>query len=288
MSSDLQRVAQGLIDALDQNPRAAAELNYTANQCMELAAQIAELAVILPEAAVAAEYLAQAARDCGEAAQLVASATVVGRTWAVDAVGAAAGASPDAPVARDAIAGNAQPRRPAPKDDSAERGSIDQRERRGPRIKGGQRDAMDEDAEGERESPAPLNVPEILARLPVRETAGRRRAKTRGIWVDTSGEEREIVSGQDEYQLKAAAWVKERGLGPPPHTLLIDSHVEVKFAMLMREQQLVDETIVINSPPCPGDWGCDQMLEAFLPPGASLTVHAPAFSKTYRGKGLAE
>lgn len=30
------------------------------------------------------------------------------------------------------------------------------------------------------------------------------------------------------------------------------------------------------------------MLEAFLPPGASLTVHAPEFSKTYRGKGPAE
>lgn len=109
MSSDLQRVAQGLIDALDQNPRAAADLTSAANQCMDLANQVAELAVILPEAA-AAEYLAEAARACGEAGQLVAGATSVGRTWAVEAVGGGVSGAGAAPAGRDAAAGNS-PRR---------------------------------------------------------------------------------------------------------------------------------------------------------------------------------
>lgn len=54
MPSDLERIAQGLIEYLDANPRIAAEFGGAAAQCQELAAQVAELAVLLPEAAAAA------------------------------------------------------------------------------------------------------------------------------------------------------------------------------------------------------------------------------------------
>lgn len=106
MASDLERIAQGLIDYLDANPRMAAELGAAAAECQQLAAQVAELAVMLPEAAAAAEYLQQAANDCGEAAQLSAGATVIGRNWAIEAVGASGPTAGDRPGSRDAAAGN--------------------------------------------------------------------------------------------------------------------------------------------------------------------------------------
>lgn len=90
---------------MDQDPRAAADLTNAAALCTDLANQIAELAVILPEAAAAAEYLAEAARACGDAGQLVAGATTVGRTWAAETVGAAS-SSGVTPASRDAAAGS--------------------------------------------------------------------------------------------------------------------------------------------------------------------------------------
>lgn len=106
MASDLERIAQGLIDYLDANPRMAAELGAAAAECQQLAAQVAELTVMLPEAAAAAEYLQHAANDCGEAAQLSARATVIGRNWATEAVGASGPTEGDRPGSRDAAAGN--------------------------------------------------------------------------------------------------------------------------------------------------------------------------------------
>lgn len=94
MPSDLERIAQGLIDYLDQNPRMSADLRNAGGQCMELASLVGELAVLLPGAAAAAEHLAAAAHACDEAATLSANATTLGRTWAISAVGGAAGPSP--------------------------------------------------------------------------------------------------------------------------------------------------------------------------------------------------
>lgn len=84
----------------------------------------------------------------------------------------------------------------------------------------------------------------------------------------------------------AEALAARKGLGrQPPAKLAITSHVEVKFAIQMRERGLRDETIVINKPPCTGGAGCDDMLPYFLPDGATLTVYGPdGFKKTYRGR----
>lgn len=68
-------------------------------------------------------------------------------------------------------------------------------------------------------------------------------------------------------------------------------HVEVKFAMRMREQGRMRETIVIDRRVCGRDetdsgepFTCDKMLKWFLPPGAELVVvERDGTSQTYRG-----
>ncbi|MFC0627892.1 DNA/RNA non-specific endonuclease [Kribbella deserti] len=109
MASDLERIAQGLVDYLDANPRIAADLSGAAAECQELAGLAAELSIILPEAAAVAEYLHQAAHDCGQAAQLSAHAAVIGRTWAVEALGGGITQRPSGAITRDAPAGNLDP-----------------------------------------------------------------------------------------------------------------------------------------------------------------------------------
>jgi hypothetical protein len=42
VASDLQRIAQGLLDSLDENLRAAVDLRNAASQCQELAALLAD------------------------------------------------------------------------------------------------------------------------------------------------------------------------------------------------------------------------------------------------------
>ncbi|MFC0624549.1 hypothetical protein [Kribbella deserti] len=93
MASDLERIAQGLLDYLEQNPRMSADLRQAAGECQELASLVGELAILLPGAAAAAEHLAAAAHACDEAAALSANATTIGRTWAIAAVGGSAGSS---------------------------------------------------------------------------------------------------------------------------------------------------------------------------------------------------
>ena len=86
---------------------------------------------------------------------------------------------------------------------------------------------------------------------------------------------------QDLYR-EAEEFAIEHRLGNPAGTLSITSHVEIKFAMLMWRRGLRDATIVINNLPCKGDSSCEEWLDKFLPPGATLTVHGPDnFKQTY-------
>lgn len=245
MPSDLQRVAQSLVDCLDQMPGIAAHLQRLAARCRENAGVLAGFASANPAARVAALQLDAAARACEEAANMASVAPQKARQWAEQMV-------------RGARTSDGSP-------------------------SGGRRDAADR-SRPTGSGASPLDVAEILNRIPKQESFGRRRGKTRGLWTDAQGDEHDLVSGADEYQRRAAAWVKQLRMGPPPHTLVIDSHVEIKFAMLMRARGLRDETIIINNPPCSDEWGCDANLERFLAPGAKLTVIAPGFKKIYRGK----
>ncbi|MFD7158312.1 DNA/RNA non-specific endonuclease [Kribbella sp. NPDC059898] len=81
MASDLERVAQGLVECLDQVPAVVAHLQRTAQRCRDNAAFAAQLGAQQP-----ALYLDAAARACEQAAHVAAQAAPKAREWADRAV----------------------------------------------------------------------------------------------------------------------------------------------------------------------------------------------------------
>lgn len=110
-------------------------------------------------------------------------------------------------------------------------------------------------------------------------------AKTHGYWVDSAGIRHGLLSGKhEEWYHQANQHAAQLGLVPPGWSMSIASHVEVKFAMRMRQNRIRKATIVINKIPCPDRFGCHRNLAKFLPDGAELTVYGPdGFQHTYRG-----
>ena len=123
----------------------------------------------------------------------------------------------------------------------------------------------------------------MLAELPARSP----RDKTRGLWVDDHGKKHPLISGEhDPWHQHANQFVGEHRLVPAPGTMVITSHVEVKFAMRMRADKIRRATIVVNKAPCDGEHGCHERLPEFLPEGSELTVYGPeGFRHTYQSKG---
>jgi hypothetical protein len=85
MPSDLQRVAQGLVECLDEVPAVVIHLQHTAERCRENAA----LAVAASQgrATVAAQQLDAAARACEEAAHYLSMAPPKAKAWATRLIG---------------------------------------------------------------------------------------------------------------------------------------------------------------------------------------------------------
>lgn len=236
MPSDLQRVAQGLVDCLDQIPGIVASLQRLAARFRENASLVAD-STSNPAARIAALQLDAAARACDDAAHYAAMAPPAAKAWAEQMVSGVRTADT----------------RPA-----AQRG-VTAEDRRNPGAA----------------------ATELLDKLPKR----RPDDKTRGFRVGGDPDTPELISGHDEYQQKAKEFIFNRKLGPQPHhRLAIESHVEVKFAMMMRERGLTNETIVINNVPCDIPYGCKRYLKDILPPGARLTVVAPGFKHTFIGR----
>lgn len=104
--------------------------------------------------------------------------------------------------------------------------------------------------------------------------------------MDEHGTRHELTSGEHDRWHQLA---KQRALDldlVPSGTAGITSHVEVKFAMRMRETGMARATIAVNKLPCRGVLGCHENLPDFLPAGSELTVYGPSgFSHTYRGRG---
>jgi hypothetical protein len=86
MPSELQRVARGLVDCLDDVPAVVAHLRRTADRCRENA-QIALIASH-GQATVAAQQLDAAARACEAAAHYLSMSPPKARAWAERLVGA--------------------------------------------------------------------------------------------------------------------------------------------------------------------------------------------------------
>lgn len=153
---------------------------------------------------------------------------------------------------------------------AAGRSGVGSAQRRGPEVTGG----------AGRVDPAAQAV--IRGKLPVRDSPY---AKTKGVWFDRDGEQVDLLSGHDDVREAAEDLRIRMKLAPTTVT----AHVEVKFAMMMRERGLADETIYINNKPCEGPESCRRYLPVFLPPGARLTVHWPGAAPiTFEGKASDE
>lgn len=281
--SELQRVAQVLVAALDEAPRVVDYLLRAAQKCRENAGYIGHLSNN-SAAQMAAMQLDEAARRCEEAAHYLAQAPPKARGWAEQMVSGRRTAEPSGgshgqkPNASRGAAPPAERRR---NDDQAE--SEARRVRKAQEADEASPDDLPVHRDPEQFAPV---VREILERLPVRG----RRDRTRGVWVAADGNEHELISGVDDYTADTERFMDEHGIAIAPGDITLGSHVEVKFAMFMRKRGLTDEIITINNWPCPGPYGCDENLFRFLPDGARLTVFGPAgFKETYprsdEGKG---
>jgi hypothetical protein len=108
------------------------------------------------------------------------------------------------------------------------------------------------------------------------------RRRTHGRWIGPDGQARPIVSGEDELYAESVKAFPALGLrrGLPRRA----SDVEMKLAAYMRNHGIRSATAVINNIPCPGPYGCDELVPVLLPEGCTLTVHGPNnFTKTYQG-----
>jgi hypothetical protein len=108
------------------------------------------------------------------------------------------------------------------------------------------------------------------------------RRRTHGRWIGPDGEARSIVSGEDELYAESVKAFPALGLrrGLPRRA----SDVEMKLAAYMRSHGIRSATVVINNTPCPGPFGCDELVPVLLPEGYTLTVYGSNdFTRTYRG-----
>lgn len=112
MPSDLQRVAQGLVECLDQIPSMVGYLQRLAVRCREMASVVAD-STGSGSARTAALQLDAAARACEEAAHSAAMAPAAARAWAEQMVSGARTADRPTIGSRD-VAASGPDRRPAP------------------------------------------------------------------------------------------------------------------------------------------------------------------------------
>ncbi len=106
--------------------------------------------------------------------------------------------------------------------------------------------------------------------------------KTHGRWIDENGQAHAVVSGRDEQSEAAWQILKERGIPLiAPNASAAD--VEQKAAAQMVADGRKNMDLVINNVPCPGKWGCDNLVPVILPAGYTLTVHGPGWRKSYSG-----
>ncbi|GAB3833978.1 DddA-like double-stranded DNA deaminase toxin [Kribbella italica] len=273
MASELQRVAHGLISALDDVPRVVGFLQDMARRCRNNAAYVGGMSNN-PAAQRAALQLDEASSRCEEAAHHLSRTSPRARGWAeqmVSGTGTPEGATGGPPKSRGAPAeGDRRGSQGTPGTSTADDSTGPGDEGRPPAV-------LERSPLGEAE-PFDPSTREVLERLPLR----KRGDKTSGIWIDASGNEHDLLSGVDEYTSDVDRLMEDLQIRIAPGADTLGSHVEVKFAMRMRREGLTDETIVINNRPCPGPYGCHRNLWKFLPDGARLTVYGPDnFKRTY-------
>ncbi|MGQ0839878.1 DddA-like double-stranded DNA deaminase toxin [Actinokineospora sp.] len=131
--------------------------------------------------------------------------------------------------------------------------------------------------------PTRAQIDTLRAELPplVRRKSG---AKTHGRLV-IDGTVRSVASGTSQLSRRAEEVLAGLGLKETPVTT---SDVEVKTAVLMRDNGIRQATLVINNRVCWGPFGCETLVPILLPAGSTLTVHSldpngSKIQKTYTG-----
>ena len=253
MPSELQRVAQALLAALDEIPRVGAYLRDQAGKYREAAGWVGSLSSN-PQARMAAMQLDDAARRCEEAAHYLSLAPPKARVWVEQMVSGIRTAEPAGGGIANRPDGTA--RRTPPAEGQQDDDSSKPTSRKSGDTAGADDNQTNKDGAAPGTQPVQPASPdepdpfgpvarEILERLPVRQP----RDKTRGIWIDASGAEHDILSGADEYTADVDRYMEEHQIRIAPGADTLGSHVEIKFAMMMRKRGLTDETITINNTP---------------------------------------
>lgn len=114
MASELQRVASGLVECLDEVPQVIEALHRTDSRCRHSAAAIAQLSAGDLHGRRIALLLDRAARDCEDAAKRCADAREAGRAWAAEKVGGGGSRSGEAAARVRAYKPAAEPVVPTP------------------------------------------------------------------------------------------------------------------------------------------------------------------------------
>jgi hypothetical protein len=102
--------------------------------------------------------------------------------------------------------------------------------------------------------------------------------QTAGLFYDEDGTEHVFDSSNDSDQELATEILRELGIVGPNATLTVASHVEVKVAAAMRDQEIERGVLVINRTTgvCSVEpYGCMQVVPKVLLEGAQLTVWSP-------------
>ncbi|MFK4084637.1 DddA-like double-stranded DNA deaminase toxin [Kribbella sp. NPDC020789] len=300
MPSDLQRVAQGLVDCLDQVPQVVAHLQRTAGRCRENAAIAGQLG-----ATMAAHQLDAAARACDEAAHYLSMAPPKARAWAERLVelGAAGDTRQGAGSADRNLLTTGGPRaggnwssgRGAPDrsrpggEDGGRRKGVTEGSRPDGGLSGdvgrgsggaGPKVELKGDRPARRADWSEVDL-KLFKQLPARM---KDTDPTHGILIG-NGSPDYIKSGQSGP-----------GAGGPglvvPYRRMISAldHVEGHTAAILRRAGASkDVTLYLNNRPCPDKMGCYAILEDLLPVGTKLTLYWPESdglkSDVFRGNG---
>ncbi|WP_433020590.1 DddA-like double-stranded DNA deaminase toxin [Kribbella sp. CA-294648] len=280
MPSELQRVAQELLDTLNQIERIVPYMHDRARKYREAAGWVGSTSNN-PSARMAAMQLDEAARRCEEAAHFLTQARDPGIKWVQQMVSGIRTTEPTGRPTAERLQGPGGSTPPAERrrnDNKAEREADKPREDR---------------AAGDGTSPEDERPPrqggrsgrEVVDRLPKRVVVQGQRVKTRGKWIDDNGGEHDLVSGQHEEEYEVAQRHAERlGRVRRGAKLSTAADVELKFAMRMRRDGITRATIYLNNRPCVKDMSCTTLLPEFLPPGSELTIYGPGdYEKTFRG-----
>ncbi|WP_238165452.1 hypothetical protein [Kribbella caucasensis] len=225
----------GVLAALDEIPRVVAYLHDGASKYREAAGWVGSLGSNA-QARMAAMQLAEAARRCEEAADYLSLAPPKVRGWVEQMVSGIRTAEPAGGwIANrpDGTAGRTPPAEGRRDDDSSKPTS---------RKSGGTAGAGDDQTNkdgaapgtqpvqpGAPDEPEPFGpvAREILERLPVRQP----RDKTRGIWIDASGAEHDLLSGVDEYTADVDRFMEDHQIRIAPGR---------RYARLPRRDQVRD------------------------------------------------